>query len=106
MYFRARTYDTVQGRFKQRDPIEYMDGLNLYEFVGGNPVNQLDPLGTQKLNPPKTVEGPTPGNCGNYRWVIQWQLNKETTKGGWIVQHVEVTYDVKDCDDKPIDVKK
>lgn len=30
MHFRARTYDTIQGRFKQRDPSGYVDGMNLY----------------------------------------------------------------------------
>jgi len=30
MHFRARTYDTVQGRFTERDPIGYRDGMNLY----------------------------------------------------------------------------
>jgi RHS repeat-associated protein len=29
MHFRARTYDPVQGRFKQRDPIGYVDGMKI-----------------------------------------------------------------------------
>jgi RHS repeat-associated protein len=43
MHFRARTYDTVQGRFKQPDAAEYIDGMNLYAafFV----PNQIDPTG-------------------------------------------------------------
>lgn len=46
MHFRARTYDTVQGRFKARDPIGYEGGINLYEYVGNNPTGWTDPLGT------------------------------------------------------------
>jgi RHS repeat-associated protein len=43
MHFRSRTYDTVQGRFKQRDPIGYADGMSMYAayFV----PNNLDALG-------------------------------------------------------------
>lgn len=29
------------------EPAGYVDGPNLYEYVGSNPVNQLDPLGLQ-----------------------------------------------------------
>jgi RHS repeat-associated protein len=43
MHFRTRTYDTIQGRFKQRDPIGYSDGTNLY--AGYFIPNGLDPSG-------------------------------------------------------------
>ena len=45
-YYRARHYDTVKGRFLQRDPLGYVEGINLYEYVQDNPVNLLDPFGT------------------------------------------------------------
>ena len=32
-YYRARTYDPVQGRFKQLDPVGLSGGINLYEYV-------------------------------------------------------------------------
>ena len=73
--------------------------------MANNPVNFLDPTGTQKLTK-KTVKGPTKGNCGNFEWIIQWILHAITAKGGWVIQHVQVKFDVKDCDNKPIDVKK
>ena len=44
-FYRARYYDPVKGRFLQRDPLGYMEGMNLYEYVGGDPLNLLDPLG-------------------------------------------------------------
>ena len=34
-----------QGRFLGRDPIEEQGGLNLYGFVGNNPINRWDVLG-------------------------------------------------------------
>ena len=44
-YYRARHYDPTLGRFLQPDPIGYADGLNMYEYVGSDPVSFTDPLG-------------------------------------------------------------
>jgi len=40
-----RYYDPVIGRFRERDPIELMGGLNLYEYVSAQPTSQVDPVG-------------------------------------------------------------
>ncbi|MCK4886133.1 MAG: hypothetical protein KAS96_02030 [Planctomycetes bacterium] len=47
-YYRARIYDPNIGRFLQPDPIGYDDGLNMYAYVGNNPVNFFDPFGLCK----------------------------------------------------------
>ncbi|MFH1230942.1 MAG: Ig-like domain-containing protein [Planctomycetota bacterium] len=44
-YYRARQYNPYSGGFTARDPIEYAGGLNLYGYVGNNPVNRTDPSG-------------------------------------------------------------
>ena len=40
-----RPYDPITGRWLSRDPIGEVGGLNLYECVGNDPVNSVDPIG-------------------------------------------------------------
>lgn len=44
-YYKARFYDPKLGRFLQTDPIGTQDDMNLYAYVGGNPINYSDPTG-------------------------------------------------------------
>ena len=45
-YYRARYYDPKAGRFITKDPISFNGGdVNLYAYVGNNPVNLIDPEG-------------------------------------------------------------
>jgi RHS repeat-associated protein len=43
--YQHRLYDVAAGRWTQRDPIDYQDSINLYQFCGNNPVNWLDEAG-------------------------------------------------------------
>ena len=48
MYYRNRYYSPDLGRFMSADPIGYGDGLNMYAYVGNNPVNARDPMGLSR----------------------------------------------------------
>lgn len=44
-YYKARYYDADTGRFLQIDPVGYTADLDLYAYVGNDPLNRTDPTG-------------------------------------------------------------
>ena len=68
-YYRARYYDPNIGRFISSDPIEFLAGdVNFYRYVGGDPVNFVDPTGLKSahskisvINPNKKYKNPLTG---------------------------------------------
>jgi RHS repeat-associated protein len=49
--FGARDYDPAIGRWTAKDPIRFAGGdSNLYAYVGGNPISNIDPFGLRALN--------------------------------------------------------
>jgi len=44
-HVRNRVYHPLLGRWLQRDPLGYVDGMSVYEYGGGGPVGTVDPLG-------------------------------------------------------------
>jgi RHS repeat-associated protein len=55
-YYRARYYDPTTGRFISEDPIGFLSkNLNLYTYVGNNPINFTDPWGLCPCGKPQDV---------------------------------------------------
>ena len=48
-HYRSRYYQAPLGRFLGRDRILYGDGYNMYAYVGGGPLDGLDPTGQAEL---------------------------------------------------------
>ena len=48
-FYRARYYNPTLGRFISQDPIGLRGGINLYGYVGGDPVSRRDPHGKQSV---------------------------------------------------------
>jgi RHS repeat-associated protein len=44
-YYDYRFYAPTIGRWMTRDPLGEGGGINLYGFVGNNPMNLVDPFG-------------------------------------------------------------
>jgi RHS repeat-associated protein len=50
IYYGYRYYNPQTGRWIGRDPIEEVGGINLYGFVGNDPVNNIDPFGLYEID--------------------------------------------------------
>jgi len=51
MHVRNRVYHATLGRWTRRDPLGYVDGASLYQYVGSRPVEAGDPFGTYSATP-------------------------------------------------------
>ena len=69
-YYKARFYSPTLGRFLQTDPIGTADDMNLYAYVGGNPVNFNDPSGLAAAQA-KILAGDLTGSVNNW-----WEASK------------------------------
>ncbi len=64
-----RDYDPSIGRYIQSDPIGLDGGINTYAYVGGNPINSIDPLGLVRWKVIDGIQGSAAlGIGGSFLW--------------------------------------
>jgi RHS repeat-associated protein len=79
-YYKARVYDPASGRFLQNDPIGYKDDINLYAYVGGDPVNRGDSTGTRA---DKAIPSPQEMDAARRRGVSRaWAAERKLIAAG------------------------
>jgi len=74
-YVRHRAYHPALGRWFQRDPAGYIDGMNLYEYVRGSPTGGTDPMGLKLVCKSKKTAGTNVGDSDfkhKYGFLAQW----------------------------------
>ncbi|MBI1397944.1 MAG: hypothetical protein GC151_18375 [Betaproteobacteria bacterium] len=90
MYYRARYYAPLFGRFASEDPIGFVGGYNLYRYVHDNPTGTTDPKG--KFGPVVALGVLAAiGAFGEvalygYQFHQDWELVKEVNKDAGIIQ--------------------
>ncbi|ACA88623.1 RHS repeat domain-containing protein [Shewanella woodyi] len=61
-YYKARFYHPKLGRFLQTDPVFYEDQMNIYAYVGNDPVNMVDPSGAKSFLVSRRLKLPVKAN--------------------------------------------
>lgn len=90
------------GRWMQMDPIGFASReRDLYVVESNDPDNHLDPNGLKKYTLKfQSIKGFAPklGDCGSFSWRVDFLLAEEIPKGngGYIIQHVTRSYEIKD----------
>lgn len=86
----------------------YGGDTNLYRYVGNDPTNAIDPSGLAEEKKPelhasRVAARPYPTMGGNFYWPLLWNVKvpgnpndaANDKNGGWVLQHVIITFKVK-----------
>lgn len=101
LYFnRYRYYDTAIRRFISEDPLGVKGGINLYAYVGNNPINYIDPFGLIKILGIHSNVGPDASLTSGHAWVTVHDTDTNTTQsyGLWPDSHPNVVDNGPDTD--------
>jgi RHS repeat-associated protein len=58
-----RDFDPATGRYVEPDPIGLYGGLDVYAYVDGNPISEIDPFGLMGAGGGGAASHPLPCNC-------------------------------------------
>ncbi len=111
-YYGYRYYNPETGRWLNRDPIGERGGVNLYGFVGNNPVNQIDALGEEivtaeedqsyrdkVISALESIAGGSLWWCQDDENPEEWTLIVKTAGSGkqWsdLVEGIDATYPIR-----------
>jgi uncharacterized protein RhaS with RHS repeats len=91
------SYDPKLGRFLERDPVNYEDGPNLYQYARSNPLAHVDPMGTTAIRidadafiPMAWVDRPVlGGNLKGDDREISWMPGERSRIATWIEVEVD-----------------
>jgi RHS repeat-associated protein len=82
-HVRHRVYDADIGRWTRRDPLGYVDGMSLYEYVNSAPLRNSDPYGLASLAGKGVCLGIScGGDDGINSWKDLWKLPFYLIPGG------------------------
>ena len=81
-YYRARYYDPQLGRFLETDPAGYADSMNLYAYVGHDPLNGTDPTGKAAVTLGADVDFSIGGLSGGFTFGVPVSLAPSDTGNG------------------------
>jgi RHS repeat-associated protein len=89
LYLRNRFYSPQLQRFVSEDPSKFGGGLNLYAYVGGNPISWTDPWGLKPGDPFGSIPDAA---VDALNWVYQTYPNANVEYAGSIYQGADGKY--------------